>query len=375
MQNTQSHESQARFEALLATAVDGIIVIDERGVVQVYNPACERLFEYTAAEVIGQNVKMLMPEPYRGDHDGYISNYRTTHKRKIIGIGREVLGRRKSGATFPMYLSVGEGRVDDRSIFVGIIHDTSERVAADRKLQEIQGELLHISRLSEMGQMASALAHELNQPLAAITNYAKAARRTLDKVEGAEPLRARELLDKTAAQALRAGEIIRRLREFTEKADSNRTRENVNGLIEEAIGLGIVGTAEADVKIRVELYPELPPIFVDKIQVQQVVLNLVRNSIEAMVGWPRRELTISTAPDADFILITISDTGPGLAPEVQEKLFQPFVTTKTQGMGIGLSICRSIIDAHGGRLWATPNEGGGVAFRFRLPAGGESHGK
>jgi two-component system sensor kinase FixL len=230
-----------------------------------------------------------------------------------------------------------------------------------------------------MGQMTSAFAHELNQPLAAISNYAKAASRTLARIENPEAAKARELLDKAAGQTIRAGQIISRLRDFVEKGDTNRAPENVTVLIEEALGLALVGTADTGVAVKVRIDPGLPPIMVDKIQIQQVILNLVRNSIEAMQSVSRRDLTVVAHEDASFVQVHVSDTGPGLAPEVAERLFQPFVTTKATGMGIGLSICRSIVDAHGGRLWATPNEGGGLSFRFRVPIGTASeettHGK
>lgn len=374
-QNIEHDVSKARLEALLDTAVDGIIVIDSSGSVEAYNPACERLFGYSAHEVMGRNVKMLMPNPYRDEHDQYLANYRATGRKRIIGIGREVLGRRNDGTTFPMYLSVGEGRVSGKSIFVGIIHDVTDRKTAELRMQEMQQELFHVSRLGEMGQMASALAHELNQPLAATANYVNTARRIAARDDHPESALLVELLGKAANQTLRAGQIIRRLREFTEKAASARNEESLNAVVEEAISLGLVGSADTAVTVHKEFAPNLPPIALDRIQIQQVVLNLIRNAIEAMQNSERRELTVRTVIDDDFVQVQVSDTGPGLSPEIVAKLFQPFVTTKQTGMGIGLSICRSIIDAHRGRLWMTPNDGGGVTFRFRLPIASPEDGK
>jgi two-component system sensor kinase FixL len=366
---TQSNdESAARLEALLATAVDGIVIIDAMGNVQVYSPACEKLFGYTADEVIGQNVKMLMPAPYREEHDGYLEHYRTTGQKRIIGIGRDVHARRKDGSTFPMYLSVGEGIIAGEQIFVGIIHDITERRSTERHLRDVQAELLHVSRLSAMGQMAAALAHELNQPLSAVMNYVNAARRTIAGIEIPEVVRSLEYLEKASAQTSRAGQIIRRLREFIAKGKSNRASENLNKVVEEAVALSVTGLAESNVKVRTEYQAELPPVLIDKIQIQQVILNLVRNSFEAMKSVERRELTISTLTDeAGSVVVSISDTGPGLTPEVQAQLFQPFTTTKQDGMGIGLSICRSIIESHDGLLWANANTEQGVTFAFRLP--------
>jgi two-component system sensor kinase FixL len=353
------------FQALIATAVDGMVVIDAEGIVEVYNPACERLFGYAADEVIGRNVAMLMPAPYREAHDGYIAAYRRTGIARIIGIGREVVGRRKDGSTFPMYLSVGEGSVGERPIFVGIIHDISNRRDAERRLQDLQAELLHVSRLTAMGQMSSGLAHELNQPLTAIMNYIKAARRTVEAVEDPRVARALELVDKAAAQTQRAGQIIRRLRDFVEKGETHRRLEDINATVAEAVALGLAGGG--DVERRFDYAPGLADVMIDRIQIQQVVLNLVRNAVEAMAGCARRELRIATALVDGMVEITVADTGPGLPPEILDRLFQPFVTTKENGMGIGLSLCRTIADAHGGELTAATGEQGGAVFRIRLP--------
>jgi two-component system sensor kinase FixL len=365
----EHQRSDALFRALIATAVDGIIVIDENGMVEIYSSACERLFGYAADEVVGQNVKMLMPSPYREEHDAYISHYRQTRERRIIGIGREVVGRRKDGTTFPMYLSVGEGMLEAKRIFVGIIHDLTPREITTRRMQELQSELLHVSRLSAMGQMTAALAHELNQPLTAIMNYVNAARRTIASAGTPEAARAAELIEKAANQTARAGQIIRQLREFVEKRESSREELDLNKVIEEAIALGLVGSVDASVKLRTRLARDLPHVLIDKIQVQQVVINLVRNSIEAMLAVATRELNVETKlGEKGFVEVSVSDTGPGLPEEVASRLFQPFVTTKEKGMGVGLSICQSIIEAHNGRIWAAPNDRRGVTFRFRLPS-------
>jgi len=361
-------QNDALFRALIATAVDGIMVIEERGSVIVYNQACERLFGYRPEEVVGQNVKMLMPPPYRQEHDGYLGHYRETGEKRIIGIGREVLAQRKDGTTFPMYLSVGEGVLEGQRIFVGIIHDLSERHATARRMQDLQNELLHVSRLSAMGQMTAAIAHELNQPLTAILNYINAARRTIANLSGDQGVRVAELIEKAANQTSRAGQIIRQLRDFVEKRESARFEVSLNRVVEEAIALAAVGSADANVKIVVQLEPDLPSVLIDKIQIQQVVINLIRNSIEAMQSETRRELRITTSrAEESGVRLSIRDSGPGLPPEVASRLFHPFVTTKEKGMGIGLSICHSIVEAHGGRIWAAPNDNGGVTFHVRLP--------
>ena len=369
---------KVQLDTLMATAADGIIVTGSTGLVKAYNPACERLFGYPAADVIGQNVKMLMPEPYRDEHDQYIAEYHATGKKKVIGYGREVVGLHKDGSTFPMYLSIGEGRLKDASIFVGIIHDLTGRERAERQLKDLQSEFLHVSRLSDMGQLASALAHELNQPLAAIANFVKAASRTLmpSGADSSQVAKAQNLLEKAKEQALRAGQIVKRLRGFITKGETQRTMESINDVVEEALVLALVGAAEAGITVHRDLAEELPKVSIDKIQIQQVVLNLVRNSVEALQDMPRRQLHISTRMDDErrSVVSSVSDTGPGLAAEVLDQLFQPFVTTKENGMGVGLSICKSIIDAHKGALSVKSSKANGTKFEFRLPIAAKHRG-
>jgi two-component system sensor kinase FixL len=360
--------AESSLRAVLDTAVDGIIIIDSAALVRLYNPACERIFGYPAAEVIGRNVKMLMPSPYHEEHDEYVRHYRETGERRIIGIGREVVGRRKDGATFPMELSVGEARQGAERVFVGIIRDISERHRLRRRMLEMQAELVHVSRLSAMGEMASTLAHELNQPLTAVMNYVQAAQRMVEAPPGRFPApRIAETMGKAIEQAERAGQIIRRLREFIRKGETDRSPADINQVVREAGGLGLIGAREQGIDVRYALSPGLPAVLIDRIQIQQVILNLVRNSVEAMHEAPRREIEFRTGlAAAGLIEVVISDTGPGLPAEVTERLFQPFVTTKPNGTGIGLSISRSIVEAHGGHLAPQPREAG-AAFRFTLP--------
>jgi two-component system, LuxR family, sensor kinase FixL len=360
------HEGEAWLRSILDTVPDAIIVIDEQGLIIQFSPAAERLFGYPRTEIEGRNVSILMPSPYRERHDGYLHNYLSTGIRKIIGIGRVAVGQRKDGSTFPMELAVGEARTGARRVFTGFVRDLTERQQTEKRLYELQSELLHISRLSAMGQMVSALAHELNQPLAAIMNYVRAARRLIEDGAGINP-KALEAMDKAVAQTARAGQIIRRLREFVEKGRSNQSRDKLNRVVEEASALALIGARESGVKVIFSLSPSLPDVQVDRIQIQQVILNLIRNSIEAMAESEWRELSIRTRVRGAEAEVEIADTGSGLTAQVMARLFQPFVTTKSQGMGLGLSISRSIIDAHGGRIWAEPGAAGGVTFRFTLP--------
>jgi two-component system sensor kinase FixL len=371
-----SADGERLFQVLLDTAVDGVMVIDEHANILVYNAACERLFGYSPDEVLGHNVSMLMPEPYRAEHDGYIERYLHTGEKHIIGIGREVQGRRKDGSTFPMNLSVGEGVLSGQRIFVGIVGDLSERVRRESHVQELQKELLHATRLTSTGQLAAALAHELNQPLTAILNYANALADIVDWKRIPEGATAQEVLAKVSAQAERAGEIIRRLRSFVEKREANRVPDDLNKAVHDAIGLGLVGSANENVKITLRLAKDIPLVPIDKVQIQQVMINLLRNATEAMRDSTKRELTVQTARDDDeFVVVSVQDTGPGLSADVQKRLFEPFVTTKSTGLGIGLSICRTIVESHGGRLWAESRKGGGTTFRFRLPVAMDENGR
>lgn len=359
-------DSMARLKSILDAAPDAMIVIDERGHIESFSPSAEAMFGYTASEVIGQNVKILMPSPYREQHDAYLDRYRTTGERHIIGIGRVVTGQRKDGNTFPMGLSVGEAKLGETRLFTGFVKDLTERERSEHRIEQLQAELMHVARLGELGQMGAALAHELNQPLAAIVNYLQAARRLLQTAPDVSP-RVGEAMAKAATQAERAGQVIRRLREFVAHGETERREENVNALIEEAAALALVGAKSAGVTTRLLLRSDLPPILVDKIQIQQVLLNLIRNALEAMESSDERILTVEALVDDGSMTITVADTGPGLAPDIAQNLFQPFVTTKARGMGVGLSICRSIVEAHGGRIWASPRSGHGTTFAFTLP--------
>jgi two-component system sensor kinase FixL len=367
---------EALLQAIVATSPDGLITIDQTGVIQSFNPAAERMFGYSAEEVIGRNVACLMPSPYREQHDSYISRYLRTGDRRIIGIGREVQGQRRDGTTFPLELAVGEVRAEEGRIFAGFVRDVSARRLAEERLRELQAELVHVSRLSAMGEMASALAHELNQPLTAIINYAQATRRLLGGAGDERHAALLGLLDKTAQQASRAGEIIHRLRQFIAKGETERALADINAVVDEASGLALIGTTGKAIAVRRSFASNLSPVLMDKIQIHQVITNLIRNSVDALAEVDRREIVISTSRSgANAVEVRVADSGPGLAPEVAARLFQPFVTTKPDGIGIGLSICRSIVDAHGGKLWASPNPGGGTTFHVMLPlAGGDGDG-
>ena len=359
-------DREAHLRSILDTIPDAMIVIDERGLIRSFSPAAERLFGWTAAEAVGRNVSILMPSPHREAHDGYLDRYYRTGERRIIGIGRVVVGERRDGSTFPMELAVGEVKGRDDRYFTGFVRDLTERQEAESRLQELQAELVHVSRLTALGEMASALAHELNQPLSAISNYVTGSRTLLARSGGGGG-KVDDALERAAEQALRAGQIIRRLRDFVARGETERRIESLPRLLQDAGALALVGAREHGIDVRFAIDSEAGMVLADKVQVQQVVLNLIRNAMDAMEESPRRELRIAArAVEGGMAEVSVADTGPGISDEVAGQLFQPFVTTKADGMGIGLSISRTIIESHGGRLWAEPAPGGGTIFHFTL---------
>ena len=365
-------ETLDRYQGILDTAVDGIITISERGIVESFNRAAERIFGYRAAEVIGHNVSMLMPSPYRDEHDRYLDSYLTTRRKKIIGIGREVEGRRKDGTTFPLELSVGEVVTTQGRTFTGMVRDITDRKQAEAESRRRMNEMAHMMRVRSMGDLASGLAHEVNQPLTAIISNAQACLRLIDS-NRADPETIRESLQQIARQGERAGEVIRRLRKYVQKGELERSPADLNTSVVEVLELLQHEMQVHNVRSFVNTASLLPRTMVDRVQIEQVLLNLIRNAIEAMANAGSRpaELFVDTREmemDGNTgIRVSVRDTGPGIPKDMAERFFEPFYTTKDDGLGQGLSICRRIIEAHGGRIWAEPAEPSGANFQFWLP--------
>jgi two-component system sensor kinase FixL len=361
---------EEELRALLDAAVDAIIVIDNRGHIETFSKAAERMFGYSAGEILGKNVNLLMPEPDRSAHDGHLRRYELTGEARIIGIGRDVQARRRDGTVFPASLAVGRISGAGPPRFVGFIRDISARVAAEHAAAQAQERLAHVARLSTMGEMAAGLAHELNQPLAAITTYAQACQRMLDKDEASDAVDIREALVEIGRQALRAGEVIRRLRGFVANRAVRPELIGCNRLLEDAVSLARPDLRANDVRLRLNVAPNLPDVMADAVQLQQVLINLIRNAIDATLqgGAAQREIRLCALCAPAGVEISVHDHGPGLDSAALTNLFHPFFTTKPHGTGLGLAISRTIVQAHGGTLAYRKEPGGGACFFFTLPA-------
>lgn len=359
--------SASHVRSILATVPDAMVVIDEAGEILSFSAAAEQLFGYAEAEVIGSNVSRLMPSPDRERHDSYLRRYLETGERRIIGTGRTVTGLRRDGTVFPMELAVGEAISDGDRVFTGFVRDLTEKQAAEQRIEQLRSDLVHAARVSAMGTMASTLAHELNQPITAVVNFVSGVRNLLEDYNPDDRAMIDGGLAEAYEEALRAGGIVRRLREFVSRGEVEKSVEDVHELVESASKLALIGAREKGVEARFRLDPTAREVLVDKIQIQQVLINLMRNAIEAMGNSVTRVLTVSCVPEEGGLLrISVCDTGPGVAPEIAENLFRAFNSTKSSGLGLGLSICRTIVEANGGRIWMEQAAGGGACFHFTL---------
>jgi len=370
---------EAQYRAIFDSAVEAMAVIDPKGTIQSVNPSVERIFGYAPDVLIGKNIKMLMPKAIATHHDGYLRRYRDTGVKAIIGIGREVTGQRKDGTHFPLELSVAEWKRAGDTFFTGVMRDVSARNDAEAalrtsedRLRVLQNEFAHLARVNDLGEMAAAIAHEINQPLTAIVNYLNTG--LFIGTEGYSEDRFAEteaVIRQASEQALRAGDIVRRLREFIGQGQGVHTIERADPLVDASMALALIDARSSGIAVVREAGAGDAEIEVDAVQFQQVMVNLLRNAGDALASAPKmedRRLTVATAIGADgMIEFIVADNGPGIAPQLAERLFEPFVTTKAKGMGMGLSVCRRLIESHGGTIDAESEPGAGATFKVRLP--------
>lgn len=370
-------EGVGPFDALLDAAVDAIVIIDRQGLIRRFNRAAEKLFGYAEAEVRGQNVSLLMPEPHRSRHDGYLARYAQTGVAAIIGRGREETGVRRDGATFPMLLSVGEIDQPGLQGYVGIIRDLTQMRQAQEQVRNLEEQLLHADRLVILGELTAGIAHEINQPLTAIAAYADAGRKIIDRAgpaqgatAGAVPTQDMDTIcERIGGQARRAAEVVQRLRGLVRSGQVSKARHDINEIIKNILLLFEFEVKKTGTDLL--FFPLEPPeiLYVDEIQVQQILVNLVKNSIDAIAESGRADgrVEIHIRKAGPEIVISVTDNGPGVPEEHRARLFDSFFTTKPKGVGLGLSICKTIAAAHGGTLrYEQPGEGGS-RFTLSLP--------
>ena len=365
---TEQTVGLAETNAILDTAVDGIIIIDESGTIHTFNQAASELFGYRPEEVIGRSVNLLMPPGDAHRHDGYLQNYLTTGKASIIGVGRELVGVTSTGERVPVYLAISDIRLHGRRRFAGIVRNLTEQYAAREALASQREKLAHVGRLSTMGEMTASIAHEINQPLTAISMYAQASLKLIER--GGSLEKVKEALEKLNTQSLRAGAVIERIQRFARAQETTKALVALNDLVTDLLKLADSDARMHDIELELDLADDLPPVFADPVQVQQVILNLIRNGIDAMneIGCANgRRIRLETRVNGNAAVLSVFDQGPGVADDQAELVFTPFHTTKKEGMGMGLSICRSIISEHGGELRFRNNENAGACFYFSLP--------
>lgn len=333
---TTGSDDRARevLAAIIASAVDGIVVIDARGRIETFNPAAERLFGYKESEVVGRNVSMLMPSPYHEEHDGYLGRYLATGQAKIIGIGREVVGLRRDGSTFPLHLSVGEMSLGGERKFTGILHDLSARVRMEEQLRE------HAT-LASLGEMAAVVAHEVKNPFAGIRGAVQVIGSRLPQ-EGKDAAIIGDIVSRIDA----LNGMMQDLLLFARPPQPKLRPTDVALLV--AATVALLKGDPALHEIRVDVVGAAPPILADPELLKVVFLNLLINAAHAMGG--RGRIRVSVSSSETLCQVAFADAGPGIPHDLREKIFSPFVTTKARGTGLGLPTARRFVEAHRGRI-------------------------
>lgn len=353
--------SEAFLRSVFDTVPEAVITIDDHGLILTFNKIAEEMFGYRAGEVVGRNVDLLMDPSLEFAHDSHLAHYRNSRSSPVMGKTRRVLGRRKDGTLFPHALYVGQAKCSGRRVFTGFMRDLTAQEEAEAHLHELQSELIRMSRVSAAGTLAAALAHELNQPLAAIANYVQSCVASGQHL----PQAMQEALAEAGQEALRAGEIVHRLREFVSKGALDKTFVSPRRLAEVARDLGAIGAKSRSIRCEILMRDDLPSVLVDQVQIQQVLLNLIRNAFDAIRHFGR--ITIAATEMDGMVRFCVADDGPGIDPALEHSVFEAFISSKSDGMGMGLAICRTIVEAHGGQMWQQSPLGGGAAFYFTLP--------
>ncbi len=349
--------------------IEAIVIIDEHGKIERCNQTTVKMFGYSQDEIIGKDLSILMPAPDSANHQQYVDRYLRTREAKIIGIGRELNARRKDGTIFPIHLAIGEIGYRGTVRFIGMMRDLTDDKKTEERMMRLHTDMITASRLTTMGEMAAAMAHEINQPLAAIANYASASERLLArKPDNLEDIKT--ALKHIKAQSHRAGDIIRRLRSFVKPGSVDLVATDIKTIIDEIKPLAEVDAHANNIAISFDVSTNLPEIVADQLQIQQVLLNLLRNGIDAMIdsGPEDRRLELHCyIATPDTVCIDVIDHGHGITEEAGKRLFHPFFTTKASGMGMGLAISHTIVKSHSGTLSFSNNLSGGATFSVTLP--------
>lgn len=357
----------------VAAMPEACVVVSARGTVLQLNLAAERLLRIAEREAQGKPVDRIILRQHPGDTGGSLAQDILLNQVGPFGTPLNASAKLPDGSLVPLEMVLGQIETADGSAIILSIRDIAERIASQEEAARLQRELTHMTRLSSMGEMAAALAHEINQPLTAIAAHAETARLLLER--GSEPKALGAELGQIRDEAVRAGEVIRRIRQLAMRGDGDRNTENLNAVVRDAAALALLGVRNLGIEPEVRLAHEPVPVVCDRIQIQQVVINLVRNAIDALtdmvpadapVTEPKR-VEVNVQKRGDQAFVTVRDSGPGVPEPVRTRLFEAFTTTKHNGMGIGLSISRTIAEAHGGELTLEPATAKGAAFRLRLP--------
>jgi two-component system sensor kinase FixL len=369
MNKAVKDEPAGALDALMEAAVDAIIIIDGSGAIQRFNRAASEMFGYTEDELRGDNVNRLVPEPHRSRHDDYLARYRETGEAMVIGKGREEMGLRSDGRVFPMHLSVGEITHGGQRGYVGIVRDLTEVRNSQEQVRHLEEQLLHADRLVILGELTAGIAHEINQPLTAIAAYADAGCKLIEQIDDGPAGHMRSICERIGGQARRAGEVVQRLRRLVRSGEVTKARHDLNEIIRNILLLFEFEVKKTGTELVFYPLEPLDPMYVDEIQIQQILVNLIKNSLDAIseVGQADGRIEIRVLSEGADVQVAVSDNGPGVAPTLRPRLFDSFFTTKPKGVGLGLSICKSIAAAHGGSLRHEQPVEGGSRFVLTLP--------